>query len=532
MHKKIKITQTYNRIVASFARNSLFYGLSLDKRASIFDPAKFMNDPWPGDPSKGKNLLNGVLSFNFSKFDINITDVIDKKVKVPTSMLLYVNSFSWIRDIQAVGGVGARKYVRDAVYHFIEHYKQTKKFWTSLEWDVDVTSERIINWMKSYSFFAVGSDDNFQKEVLSSISEQYSHISKVYKAETDPVSIILSMKSMLFCLVAMKSNQKRFARTLINDIAETVMHNIDKHGAYKFRNPASLFNIFSSLIEVRFIARNIDIEISKEAFEEQLSKMASIIRFFRMSDGSLSKHSGNAISRNNLMFIETRHIIDTALSIVGNNYVCEEKRCSINGFDKVYTKKITLIINKKVTDMRSQFNHLSEPGINIFDFEASFQADCLIRRADIAVLWNNHMVKANKMMEPTVSTSKNDEFVNYACEAVCFDRFFQFAFRREISVGVSSSSLSVSEFVYTSANSDVYIRMALDNGVKLERINACSILINYGKNSYVFSLKASGGPNCRLSIKTGLNIPNPTLIVSFNSNGNTENQIIWSIVKK
>lgn len=517
-HKEI--TRIYNQILTSFVCNSLLYGLSLDKRPSVFDPAKFMNDPWPGDATRGKNLLSGS--------EIDMFDVIGHKISVPYTLFCYINSFSWIRDIQAVGGGGARKFVRKVVSYFIAHYKSRKKFWMNSDWDIDVTAERIINWMTSYSFFAIGAEDTFQKEILSSINEQYSHIVKIYKAETDPLSKIMGIKAMLFCLAAMKSNQKRQAKHLIQIITETVNENIDSDGMYRTRNPTGLFNVFRSLIEVRFIARNMQIEIFDAFFKETLSKMASAVRFFRMSDGLLSKHSGNAVSITEYMFRGTRHIIDVALSLVDNSYNIRQNKVSIGGFDRISTKKLTVIINKSASDVRSVFNPPSQPGLNIFDFEASFQANSLIKKADIAVLWNNHMVKADKHTVPNVSISKDNENLNYICEAVNFDRIFQFAVRREISVGIAQTGISVTDFIYTSSAAEVFIRIAFDKNTELEKVNSYSILIRSGKNSYMLSLKISSELPYHISVK--LNDICRILIISFKNYEDMENEIIWSIV--
>lgn len=529
MPKKQGVVQTYNRVIASFTRSSLFYGLSLDKRHSVLDYRKFINDPWPGDISRGKNILNGIVLFNFCSFEVDILDVINQKVKVPDSLMLYINSFSWIRDVQAVGGVGARRYVRDIVSCFIENYKHTKKFWMNLAWDVDVTSERIINWMTSYSFFAIGSDDVFQREVLSSITEQYSHISKICKAETDSMVSLMAMKAMLFYLESMRNNQKRLARGLIKKISDIVIENIDKYGMYKTRNPITLFNIFRSLIEIRFIIRNIQIDISNDIFKEILCKMASVVRFFRMGNGMLSSHPGDSISRTNFLFQESRRIIDTALSLVDTSYKFEDNKKSICGFDRISTKKSTVILNKMASNVRSQFNPQFEPGINIFDFEASFQSCCLIRRSDIAISSNNHMIKANKNIEPNISIYKNEKNITYACEAVNFDRYFQFAVRREISIGIFSTDLSIVDFVYTSADSDVFLRLAFDKEVMIDKINSYSFLIKHGKQSYIFSLNTASVTENLFSIKVIKDTMYSMIIISFKNQPNTENHVVYSI---
>ncbi len=529
MQKKQSVIQRYNRVIASFASNSSLYALSLDKRHSVLDYKKFIDDPWPGDIHRGKNILNGIVSFNYYTFEVNIIDIITQKIKVPNALMLYINSFAWIRDVQSVGGVVARRYVRNIVSYFIDNYKHTKKFWMNLAWNTDVASERIINWMTSYSFFAIGSDDIFQREVLSSITEQHSHISKIYKAETDSMVRLVAMKAMLFYFESMKNNQERFAKNLITKISHIVIENIDKYGMHKTRNPLTLFNVFRSLIEIRFIIKNMEIGVSNDIFKEFLCKMASVVRFFRMGNGMLSSHPGDSISRTNFLFQESRRMIDTALSIIDINYQFDDNKKSICGFDKISTKKSMIILNKMASNVRYQFNPKFEPGINIFDFEASLQSCCLIRRSDIAIFSNNHMIKANKNIKPNVSISKDEKNITYVCEAVNVDKNFQFVVRREISIGVFTTNLSIVDFVYTSADSDVSLRLAFDKEVVIEKINSYSFLIKHGIHSYIFLLNRANIVESLFSIKVIKNTMCSMIIILFKNKINTENQVMYSI---
>lgn len=522
------VINKYNQLRASFLKGSMFYGLSLDKRPSIFDSKKFINDPWPGNVFHGKDLLAGIFRIDDNEVEVDMLDAIACSNKISPSVLMYVNSFVWMRDLQLVGGNNVRKYSRAIVSRFIENYKGTKKFWSTLpSWELSVTAERIVNWMLSYSFFAMGADDQFQKDVLSSIAEQYSHISKMYKTETNPLIKLMLFKAMFFCLCSMKNNNKRQIKQIINEVEKIVIESLDEFGMYYTRNPNDHFGMFRHLLEIRFMARSHGVDLSKDVFYDRLSKMASCIRLLRLGDGTLSSHPGDMISSASVMNQARSHIIDTSLSLVDINYGMEDRGNVVTGFDRISTKKITVIINNKVFDVRSHFNHPREPGINIFDFEASFQTQRLINRSDISILLKDgYRIKATKNSDPYVRKEIDSKNITCSCEISNLERQFQFAIRRDISISLLNPRLFVSDFVYTSLETDAFIRVTLNKDVYIEQLNNMSAVIKCHKKSYRFSMENA---NSKLLIKNKNVSIYPSIVVVKRLEAGKESQIDWAI---
>jgi hypothetical protein len=503
----------------------------LDKRHSLFDTEKFANDPWAGNSSDGKDFLNGNLKLRHQDFEFDILDVIGCKSGAPLPVLLYVNSFAWMRDIRTIGGINSRKYIRNWIYRFIENCKNSRKFWMSPVWDVDTTSERIVNWILSYSFFAAGADDDFEKEILSSISMQYSHISKMYVSEDDPIVKIAALRAMLFCLCSMKSTRKKQIKDIAEKLFETVKENLTEGtGIYKTRNPNSHFNVFRMLLETRFALRNTDVEFPSDILQD----MALVVRFLRMGDGGLPYHTGDLLSRLESMFQVRGNIVDTALSLVQiKNHSPSENNENIHGFDRISTKKSVVVINNSVSRVKSPFNNPSAQGLNIFDFEASFQTDRLINRSDISILIGNRRIRLHRGVAKNVFRSRNDKEMTYSCEFTSFDRNFQLAVRREIFLDLHSPRLNVSEFIYTSIDSEISIRIALVKHSEIERINSSLAYITYGKNQYIFSLKKTTNYEIGLSANEIDDCyPCPTISILYTNSGNTENQISWSLEQR
>jgi hypothetical protein len=395
----------------------------------------------------------------------------------------YTTSFQWIRDLQAVGGNGSRKYVRDMILRFINSYRKTRKFWLGHEsWNSDVVGERIVNYTMLYPFFASGANDNFQKMVLSSLAEQFSHLQKCYKAEIDPYTRIIALKALLYCYSSMKTDQHRKIAQTIREIREVVEGCIDNMGMFTGGSPVDHFHVFRSLLEIRFAVKDSVADILGGDFMDTISRMAYIVRFFRMCDGGISHHHGNTVLRRKT-FIPDRHMVDTALSVVeiGNHTGAPV------GFDKLETKRSTVVINTKPRMSRSPFNHPSEPGINVFDFEASFGDNRILNRADVSILRGGLRTKIDDSARSfTKRTTKRDCLI-FEGETQFPNRFFNFAMRREIELVLSGQRLSCIDFALSSVEMDAYFRFALGMGVNIREINRKNILLSVGQSEYMFT---------------------------------------------
>jgi hypothetical protein len=516
MDDRYTVAKVYKRIRGKLIRSSAFYGLSLDRRNSVFDQSKFISDPWPGNIAVGKDLLNGIVNIDDQKFDVNIANILSSRTKAPLPILLYVMSFSWIRDVRAVGGNNARKYIKNMVSHFVESYRDTRKFWTQQWFGIEVTSERIIHWFMSYSFFAIGADDNFQRMVLSSICEQYSHISRMYYLETDPLTLIGIYRVMLFYSCFLKNKQMRDIKKSIERITKAAHEAINDSGMYMTMNPRSTFDILRILLETRFVAKSDEVDLFPQSLQDILAKIAATIRLLRLGDGTISKHFGEKIHKHLFIFQETSHIVDTALSLVDNSHLINKN----SAYDRISNKTNIVIVSKVVSDIKSQFNDPKYPGINILNFEASLKTDKLINRADLAVKWRGHMIKVNEDIKLKTNTVYDDNKISYFGEIASFSSDFKFVLKRVIVLKTLSSNLFVSDTFSSLEASEIVARVALAREAALEKINSSSIYIIYNSQKYLFTGRH------KLSVVVA---PYPTILVHHKDNNQTECQIDWSI---
>ncbi len=517
------ITNFYYATRASFVQRSPLYKLLLDKRHNIFNPEKFITDPWSGNANIGKSILDGKFSIEGFESSIDIIKTISHNRSVDQIETEYIGCFNWIRDLQAIGGNNSRKYARKAISEFIASYGATKGFWLhNPAWKPAVIGERIVNWILSYSFYASGSSDKFQKEVLSSINEQFSHLLKTHKAETNPYSRLITLKAIFFCLCSLKKFQARQIRKTITEICNVVANNLDDSGMLKTRNPIDQFNMFRSLLEIRFMAKSSNISVPESIFYDSLSRMASCIRFLRLGDGEISRHSGEEESAFHI--VPSQHMIDTALSLV-DIWHYSEKTNTVRGFDRLSTKRTTAIVNTEVCDVKSKFNSSIEPGINIFDFEASFGITRLINRSDISILFDGFFVKAGQTSHCFFSKEVVANELCFDGEIHLRDKLFNFAMRRNLFISISKPSIRGIDFVYITGNHDALFRFVLNKNSKIEQINPRKILITLNKKDFLLTVNESS-PSFEIIIKTSYY---PTIEILASGNSSKETMLDWKI---
>ncbi|MDR2459041.1 MAG: hypothetical protein LBD43_03035 [Holosporales bacterium] len=502
----------------SLLKESLFYGLSLNRSGNIFDVNKFITDPWAGNLKVGRAILDCSFVVDGDTEPLNILDTVTGANR---KNVWYVTGFQWIRDLQAVGGNSSRKYVRHVVSAFINSYRKAGKFWLENEsWDSEVVGERIVNWILLYPFFAAGANDKFQRTVLSSLAEHFSHLQKCYKAETDPYPRLIALKALIYCYCSMKTDQHRKVGRSAHEMYEIIGECIDEVGMFKGGSPADHFHIFRSLLETRFVVKNSVADTLDSKFVVMISMMAHITRFFRMCDGGISNHHGAAV-HSRVSFMPDRHIIDTALSVVEIGSYADTP----TGFCKLETKKSAVIINTKARTARSQFNHPSEPGINIFDLEASFGSNRVLHRSDMSVLYNGLRTRIDEGARTFTKKSTQRDVLLFEGEVQFPNRFFDFAMRREVELAISGQRLGCTDFVLSSIRMDAWIRFVFTAAVRMREINKKSILLSIGASEYMFTFVHDDTNIVTSESRTAY----PTIEIGLPINAGHPIELNWSI---
>jgi hypothetical protein len=247
-----------------------------------------------------------------------------------------------------------------------------------------------------------------------------------------------------------------------------------------------------------------------------------------MGDGCVSLHTGDLVSRLESMFQCGGNVVDTALSLVHIKNHLPNK--NIRGFDRISTRKTVVIVNNIISPAKSKIYNFLQPGIGIFDFEASLQTDRIIDKSDIFIQSCDRNVKLLKKDNINIISAYNEKKTQYTCEVSSLNNYFQFAVKREISVEPNKTKIEVSEFAYTSIESQVFVRIILPVDAIINKTSASLVHIEYNSNRYVLSVKNLLNSTEELHVKTNTTkLPYPIIIIYWKNQGDTKSQINWCI---
>jgi hypothetical protein len=379
------------------------------------------------------------------------------------------------------------------VMHFIANYKKRKNFWLRKSWGLKTASERLVNWFMSYFFFASGSDDHFQAVVLSSLAEHYSHILKTYKAEETPYIRIYALKALLFSYAFMFGDQKSKIKNIVAEMCTLMEEIFDETGFIRTGHPIEHFNMFKTLLEIRFVARKFSISFPEYIFHEKLSDIASCVRFLRLGDGLLSKH--NTGDKIDSLMIPRSHSVDSALSLVDSRYF-DEKKNKVTGFERIFTKKIIVLIN---TNRPVRLMNRMSKDIGIYGFEASIGALRIIEKSSISIRIMNTFIRAEEFTNRFYQKKVLENQIRFEGEISGIFFGNRFAIRREISIHKIVSEISVLDYVYAENAQKAVVIVFLPQDAYCKKTSDHSVAIASNNKNFIFRIdRYSCGVNIRL----------------------------------
>lgn len=520
----------YWSFISTLKQASFFYGLILDDRSSVVFPKRFINDPWVGNQEEGKKIIGGNLTVDkYNSLSIEeVFELIEKPYLFPVRCVEYVTGLSWIRHLQLIGGAVSRKYARQAISKMMDcSSKSRSKYWLQLSWRSDIVAERLITLMFLFPFYASGSDDKFQKRVLSFITKQYSHLLNLYKGISDTYTKILVVKAIFFFICCSKTINSSQANKILSIFCNTVKEYIGEGGMCKSLNPTEQFNIFRSIIEVRFMARSSNIETDISLFGKKLSDMAACVRFLRLGDGHLSCYSGRK-NFNSRLFVATPNNIDMALSLVD----IKNKKVTPNfGLSKITTKNSIIFINTKFYSGKTRFYPNNEPGIGIFELEVSFGIEKLINKGDIAVRYGSDFLRFSKLDDLFFEKTIKDGDITLSGGLNHVRPNLKMAVRRDVVVHNDTGDLEASDFFFSTSPCLFLVRFFFTEGSVLEQKNGSQVIINKGKTSWVFSVAESEFKKKLLTVNAKNNLGSAIYVILNYAPCKKEGIVNWNITK-
>ncbi len=242
-------------------------------------------DPWPGNADEGAEILAG--NFNFAGNTLRNPAPLWRPPGAPAGWIANLHSFSWLRDLRAVGGDAARRRARDLVGSWLaanDHY-------SAAAWQPVILGQRLTNWLGQYEFFAASADVAFRHRLLEGMVQQARHLSRVLPGGLAGCDLIMALQGLISvgaCIPGCESWLERGLALLERELAKQILAD----GGHIERSPSRHLKVLRALIDIRALLHASGKPVPP-SLATAIENMAPILRLLRHGDGGLSLFNGS-----------------------------------------------------------------------------------------------------------------------------------------------------------------------------------------------------------------------------------------------
>ncbi len=380
---KISPLSLEKRIYSSFQRrfqNSRLYGLSLVSSVKPLTDA-IPSDWWPGDLTAGQSLVEGTFKLADKNIPLkNFSHFLAVSKECPSSLLFGIHGFGWLRDLRMVSSNLSRKRARDLITYWI-HYNHSwhKKSWLLPAWRADIMGQRLRNWLGVYDFFGSSADNNFRHLFLTSLTRQYKHLHRMYSQNSlSSWQQIQALVGLIFTACVLKVPTATL--NLYLAYFEKIIYQDLLHPNQKIRCPKIYFFLLQDLIDLRIVLKSRDYQ-EPVFFGQILPVLASLVRFFRHSNGELADFPGR-LKDLEFLTLSAQSIsvalIDMVLSLSDSR--ARSIQTTQIGYERLAAKEGVVLLNTQPSSFPAT---LGDRGLGILDFEWSVGPNRWIHFSDL-----------------------------------------------------------------------------------------------------------------------------------------------------
>ena len=308
--------------------SSPIYNLSISGRS----PKSLKCTPppiWPGDRTKGEQILFGKFNFDANGF-IKTVDPWSAEHQ-DSQLMQHLHSFRWLRDLASIHDLNTAR----------ERFQTLAKDWIKLNdqcsdisWDANTMGERVSIWLEYYDILIATGGDAFRSLIIRSLSRQLIHLNRIWKRAPSGLDRLHALKGLIFGAVCFPNREKRLT-VLIQNLVSEITKQVLEDGGHIERSPSAHHTAMRLLIEIREALRLSQTENLKP-LQNAIDRMAPVLRFYRHQDGRLCNFNGS--------FQENAKKIDTTL-IKSDARGRAPRRLPQTGFERLLSGRQLIIVD-------------------------------------------------------------------------------------------------------------------------------------------------------------------------------------------
>lgn len=242
-------------------------------------------DPWPGNADEGAEILAG--NFNFAGNTLRNPAPLWRPPGAPIGWVSDLHSFSWLRDLRAVGGDAARRRARDLVGSWLA----ANDHWSAPAWQPVTLGQRLTNWLGQYEFFAASADVAFRHRLLEGMVQQARHLSRALPGGLAGCDLIMALQGLISvgaCIPGCEAWLERGLTLLERELAKQILAD----GGHIERSPSRHLKVLRALIDIRALLHASGKPVP-QSLATAIENMAPILRLLRHGDGGLALFNGS-----------------------------------------------------------------------------------------------------------------------------------------------------------------------------------------------------------------------------------------------
>lgn len=247
-------------------------------------PALPVRDPWPGDPGRGARLLKGEFELSGAVRALKPGGWGD--TSGPPLLRAAAHSFTWLRDLRALGTDAARLRARALVADWINNSVSD-----TIAHRPDVVGARITAWLGHYDFFASTADDPFRQRLMARLVSDARSLSAALPSEEIDERALTALKGLIAAAVALPDHAGFLTRAL-RFLPQEITRQVLPDGCHVERSPAAQLAALQDLTEIRALLQASQTQ-PPPALTNAIERMAPALRVMRHGDGGLALFNGS-----------------------------------------------------------------------------------------------------------------------------------------------------------------------------------------------------------------------------------------------
>lgn len=246
-------------------------------------PALPVRDLWPGDPTRGADLLKGVLYLGGNAIALRAGGFADSGA---TPVLrAAAHGFTWLRDLRALGTDAARMRARNLVADWM-----TAGQLDAIAERPDVAGARIAAWLGHYDFFAASADDGFRQKLMGRLVADARSLAAALPTEELDERALTALKGLIAAGVALPDHAAFLTRAL-RVLPQELNRQVLADGCHVERSPAQVLAALQDLTEIRALLQAAQVA-PPAVLGGAIERLAPALRGLRHADGGLALFNG------------------------------------------------------------------------------------------------------------------------------------------------------------------------------------------------------------------------------------------------